>query len=171
MVNQVVVDLKTAVNIGLINEKKLKDENWKLISNNIKLIEKISVLHDSLKYKEPPDTIIKIVNNIPSIYIKTPLLFSKTDKFYSVNGRVTYEGVILDSLAMYSYPEITIGWRRKNFLSKSEPAVTYYNENPHAVVMDMKAIQVENPTKWYDRKILWFLLGSGSFFVISSVVK
>ncbi|MDD4970793.1 MAG: hypothetical protein PHT07_15305 [Paludibacter sp.] len=170
-VNQVVVDLKTAINLGLIDANKMKNENWKLITNNLKLEEEVSILRDSLKYKEPPETIIKIVNNIPSIYIKTPLSFSKTDQFYTIDGHVTHESVILDSLVMFSYPEITIGWRRKNIFSKSVPAVTYYNKNPHFVLKDMKAIQVESSVKWYDRKIFWYLFGAGSVFTLTSVVK
>jgi len=169
---QVIISLENAVKLGLIDNNKIKNENWKLITHNIKLEEQIVIFQDSVSYTNEPDIITISDDTLNRQYMRVPLNFKEDNEFYSISGTVIPRCVLFDKISIYSYPEITIGWKKEGLFKKQEPVVTYYNRNPYSTLKSMDAITIEpRKPRWYESKVFWFLAGFGSAYTLDAVVN
>lgn len=95
--------------------------------------------------------------------------FQKTDKWYSINGKVKKDGILVDSLKLTNESSVTVGYKKTGFLGlKSEPIVEIKNTNPYLSVTKMNNVVVHKKKGIFQKKLFWTGLGVlGGFYLRS----
>jgi hypothetical protein len=172
---QRITDLKTAVEAGLIDNKALRAKGIKDVQTIIDLQVENRRLQLEANYIHPPkiihDTVY--VDGVPVIsdYLKIPQpwLYNK-DPWTYIAGTINSKGVTIDSLITYNQPNITLGWSRK-FLKKSEPIISWSDQNPYSVVRDMSNVVIINNTPFYKKPWFHFCEGVAATFGAQYLIK
>ena len=97
-----------------------------------------------------------------------PKKFSLKDKWYSIDGKVLRDGLLMDSLKISNESSITIGWKNAGFLGlKKEPMVEIKNTNPYLSVTKMSNVVVKKKKGLLQNPIFWTGLGflGGAYFI------
>lgn len=100
--------------------------------------------------------------------IVIPKRFSLKDKWYSIDGKVLKDGLLMDSLKVSNESSVTIGWKNAGFLGlKKEPMVEIKNTNPYLSVTKMSNVVVKKKKGLFQNPIFWSGLGflSGAYFI------
>ena len=165
----VIISYRDAISTGLLDNDRLKELNIKEVELNIRLTEKIAVLEKEAAFDNPPNIVYRdtSINNVDTLlrYIQLPFGFGYTDKWVNLHATVD-ESPIFDTLAIWSYPEITLGWQRQGFLKKKERKIFYTNENPYVYIEDMQNVVINEPKKWFQTDVAKVSGGIVAFEVI-----
>lgn len=97
-----------------------------------------------------------------------PKKFSLKDKWYSIDGKVLRDGLLMDSLKISNESSVTIGWKNAGFLGlKKEPMVEIKNTNPYLNVTQMSNVVVKKKKGLLQNPIFWTGLGflGGAYFI------
>jgi hypothetical protein len=97
-----------------------------------------------------------------------PKKFSLKDKWYSIDGKVLRDGLLMDSLKISNESSVTIGWKNAGFLGlKKEPMVEIKNTNPYLNVTKMSNVVVKKKKGLLQNPIFWTGLGflGGAYFI------
>jgi hypothetical protein len=73
--------------------------------------------------------------------------FGLSTEWYSLNGRVFSEGLIVDSLSIKNEITTNIGWKKDKWYKKKYAVVEVKNTNPHTQVTGMQNVVVKPPKK------------------------
>lgn len=154
MVKQIILDQKKAIELGILNERELRNKYLREVFNVTNLSEQIEILKKQGRYV---DTVyIDTFNQEQWLKIPSTMLFE--DKWYKLN--VTADRIpLLNSLLTYSEPTITIGTIKKGILKKPEKVVIYENMNPYIKLTSAESITIKEQQKWY--QTTWFKVGTG----------
>lgn len=100
-----------------------------------------------------------------------PSKFSKQDKWFSIDGEVQKDGIMVDSLKIQNESSVTIGYKKSGFLGlKSEPLVEIKNTNPYLSVTKMNNVIVKPNKSIFQKKGFWFGVGIlGGIFINSKL--
>jgi len=163
---QIILTQKNAIELGILNEKELRDKYLKEVNNVINLSEEIEILKKQGKWI---DTVyIDTFNQYEWLRIPSTMLFE--DKWYKAS--ITADRTpMLNSLITYSEPTITIGTIKKGLFKKPEMVTMYENANPYIQLKSIESITIKEQTKWY--QTTWFKVGAGVVggAVIVGVIK
>jgi hypothetical protein len=188
----------TSIN-NLYNEFKVKhnEDSSKIYSmqvqyaSSLKDAERKNMALSLMKLKEPNE-IVKIVyktklsTEIPlekpvlidtSLYIKLPQHFKRLDKWFSINGQITTQGVIkIDSLCTNGTFTYAVGdTLRKGFFNrltrKKDHVVRLHIDNPYMQVSNLENIYVREEKKWYQTTGFKMLVGAAIGFGVATSVK
>jgi len=108
-----------------------------------------------------------VLDSLLANSIIIPKGFSLKDKWYSVDGKVLRQGIILDSLRIENESSVTVGWK-KGFLGlKSEPLVEIKNTNPYLSVSKMSNVIIKKKKGLFQNPLFWTGIG----FVGGSLIK
>jgi hypothetical protein len=152
--NQIILSQKQAIEMGVLNEKELRDKYLKEVTNVVKLSEEVRILKQKGKFV---DTVY--IDNFNSYeWIRLPFDVAFGDKWYNLNITVN-ETPLLNSLVTYSEPTITIGTIKKGLFKKPEKVTIYENANPYIKLKSIESITIKEQTKWY--QTTWFKVGAG----------
>ncbi len=89
-----------------------------------------------------------------------PRKFSLKNDWYSFDGKVQRDGLLLDSLSITNESSVTIGWKKSGFLGLSkEPMVEIKNTNPYLSVTKMSNVVVKKKKGLFQNPIFWTGLG------------
>jgi len=177
---QTIVSQKAAIESGLIDREELRANNIKHLQTIVKAEERITNLQQIIAGWVNIDD--NIVENPDSIdleqYIKVPRAFSYKDEWMKIMGLVDKQGVIFsqNDIEIISKPSIIIGKRNKydsrliNFFSTPDPVVIYKNENPYFQLISLENIVIQNPEKWYQKKITWFIFGAATLEILRQII-
>jgi hypothetical protein len=97
-----------------------------------------------------------------------PKKFSLKDKWYSIDGKVLRDGLLMDSLKISNESSVTIGWKNAGFLGlKKEPIVEIKNTNPYLSVTKMNNIVVKKKKGLLQNPLFWSGIGflGGAYFI------
>lgn len=97
-----------------------------------------------------------------------PKKFSLKDKWYSIDGKVLRDGLLMDSLKISNESSVTIGWKNAGFLGlKKEPIVEIKNTNPYLSVTKMNNIVVKKKKGLLQNPLFWSGVGflGGAYFI------
>lgn len=97
-----------------------------------------------------------------------PKKFSLKDKWYSIDGKVLRDGLLMDSLKISNESSVTIGWKNAGFLGlKKEPMIEIKNTNPYLSVTKMSNVVVKKKKGLLQNPIFWTGLGflGGAYFI------
>lgn len=151
---QIILSQKQAIEMGILNEKELKDKYLKEVNNVVKLSEEVSILKKQGKFV---DTVY--IDNFNSYeWIRLPFDVAFGDKWYNLSLTIN-ETPLLNSLITYSEPTITIGTIKKGVFKKPEKVTIYENANPYIKLKSIESITIKEQTKWY--QTTWFKIGAG----------
>jgi hypothetical protein len=152
--NQVILSQKQAIEMGVFNEKELRDKYLKEVNNVVKLSEQIEILNKQGKFI---DTFY--IDNFNSYeWIRLPFNVAFGDKWYNLDITVN-ETPLLNSLITYSEPTITIGTIKKGIFKKPEKVTIYENANPYIQLKSVESITIKEQKKWH--QTTWFKVGVG----------
>lgn len=89
-----------------------------------------------------------------------PKGFSLKDKWYSFDGRVLKNGLMMDSLKITNESSVTVGWKNAGFLGlRKEPVVEIKNTNPYLSVTKMNNVVVKKKKGLLQNPLFWGGLG------------
>jgi hypothetical protein len=97
-----------------------------------------------------------------------PKKFSLKDKWYSIDGKVLRDGLLMDSLKISNESSVTIGWKNAGFLGlKKEPIVEIKNTTPYLSVTKMNNIVVKKKKGLLQNPLFWSGIGflGGAYFI------
>jgi len=98
-----------------------------------------------------------------------PSKFSKTDKWFSLNGEVQKTGILVDSLKIVNESSVTIGYKKTGFLGlKKEPLVEIKNTNPYLSVTKMNNVVIKPNKSIFHSKLFWGGIGIIGGFILNS---
>ena len=148
---QVILNQKDAIKFGL-----LALDNLKKVKSQVSTITKIKIdsvfieLHDTLTLKD-------------TVYLKgfleVPKRFYYKEKYFDLNGIITLDKLIVDSLKLHNEMKLTIGNKSNGFFKKRTPVVKLTNTNPYMTTLDMNNVVIEKDKKVYDNKLFIFGIG------------
>ncbi len=103
--------------------------------------------------------------------IIVPSKFKKEDKWFSIDGEVQKDGIVVDSLKIQNESSVTIGYKKSGFLGlKSEPMVEIKNTNPYLSVTKMNNVVVKPNKNIFKSKFFWGGIGViGGLFLKSKL--
>ena len=149
---QIILSQKDAIANNLLEIKKLKKINSQVVINTITKIDSVFV-----------PFVVDSINNGDTLrednYIIVPQVYSITDKWYSLDGKIQRYGIMLDSLSFHNELQLTIGQKSNGFLKKTTPVVIVEYSNPYVRTTGMQNIVIKNELKWYDKKGFWLGVG------------
>jgi hypothetical protein len=100
-----------------------------------------------------------LVDTLEIKYIQVPQLFSLSETWYSLGGKITESGLLLDSLTFNNELKLTLGNRSNGIFKPTTPLVIVEYSNPYVSTTGLQNIVIQNDLKWYDKK--GFLIGLG----------
>lgn len=166
---QNIITYKQAIAQGLVERDALKDANLKSIQAQIKAQETITNLQAIIASYEPDTMIVRdtVYMEVGFAYLRLPATWQYKDAWLSLRGTNTIDGVVFQpgGISMLNSPQITLAWRHKhesgfrNFFSRPDPVVLYHNPNPYATVTHMENVIIQEPPKWYQRRLPWLAVG------------
>lgn len=146
-VRQENMSFEAAVSAGLIREEDLKEKLLKKAETITKLEERIVILEKPGVFEDPV-----VVDD--SGCVKFPIVMTFGDKYYSLKVTADDPAPVMNSLEVFNFPEITVGWQKlpgvKNMFKAKSPVAVYENENPYAKATDMIHINIVEDKKWYE---------------------
>lgn len=149
----VILDQNDALALGLLEQERLEELNLKTVEVNVRLTERIAVLEKEGEYDDTVYIYVDSTTEDYSRYIKVPAGFMYKDKWVSLHATVDLPYPTFDTIAFWSYPEITLGWQRQGFMKKKQRKVIYTNLNPYITVTDMQNVIIKEPKKWYQTDV------------------
>lgn len=112
------------------------------------------------KYKKG-DTSRAVCDSLKANSVIVPNNFGVTDKWYSINGKVQKNGVLIDSLQVNNESSVTIGWKNSGFLGlKKEAVVEIKNTNPYLQVTKMNNVVIKKNKNIFQKPFFWLGLGA-----------
>ena len=99
--------------------------------------------------------------------IIVPQQFGIRDKWYSIDGKVKKNGLILDSFKIKNESSVTIGYKKSGFLNLGKtPIVEIKNSNPYIDVTKMSNIVIKKNKSVFSKKGFWIGVGIiGGLFI------
>jgi len=148
---QIILSQKEAIDLGLLEIKRLKKIKSKVSTITITKIDTFYI-----PFKE----VLHIHDTIyPIGTLKTPKRFELSNPFYGINGVVLTNGIVIDSLGIKNRMDITIGQKRNGIFKKSTPIVEVVNSNPYVQTLSMQNVIIEDKKRFYESKLFWFGAG------------
>lgn len=109
-----------------------------------------------------------VLDSLIANSIIVPKGFSLKNEWYSIDGKVKRDGLLMDSLKIKNESSVTIGWKNAGFLGlKKEPLVEIKNTNPYLSVTKMSNVVVKKKKGLLQNPIFWTGLGflGGAYFI------
>lgn len=100
-----------------------------------------------------------VLDSLLAHSIIIPKAFSVKDKWYSMDGKVQREGLLLDSLRIVNESSVTVGWKKSFLGLKSEPLVEIKNTNPYLTVTKMSNVVVKKKKGLLQNPLFWTGVG------------
>jgi hypothetical protein len=96
-----------------------------------------------------------------------PRGFKKEDKWFTIDGIVRKDGVMVDSLKIPNESSVTIGYKKSGFLNLGKtPIVEIKNSNPYIDVTKMSNIVIKKNKSVFSKKGFWIGVGIiGGLFI------
>ena len=165
--SQVILTKDQAIKHGLLEIDRLKK-----VQSQVKVITRTQVDSILIPFIDSVDKHILVVDSIN--YLPIPKSFSLTDKWYSFDGVINKQGILMDSISFVNDIRITLGYKKQPFIkdlfSKPIPIVDVLNQNPYTEVTGLQNVVIEERKKFYHKKGFWAGVGFvGGIFVATQL--
>ena len=155
---QVILSQQDAIRYGLLEIENLKKIKSQVRTVSVTKIDSIFIeLHDTLTLK---DTIY------PKGFLEVPKRFDYKEKYFDLQGLVTLDKLIVDSLKLHNEMKLTIGNKRNGWFKKSTPIVELENTNPYMTTLDMNNVIIQKDKRIIDKKAFWVGIGVVGTYLI-----
>jgi hypothetical protein len=106
------------------------------------------------------DTSRSICDSLIANSIIVPQRFSLEQKWYSIDGKVNKNGLLLDSFKIKNESSVTIGYRKYGFLNlKREPLIEIKNTNPYLSLSKVSNVVIKPNKSIFKSKAFWTGIG------------
>lgn len=147
--SQIILSQKQAIENNLIEIKRLKN-----IKSKVSVITQTKIDTLFIPYKKTTnDTIYANANTKNTNY------FDYTEKWFSINGFATDEGININSLSVKNDFSIYIADRKMGLFKKSKPSVMLINKNPYTETIKMNNVVIEYHQPFYKKNWFWGSVG------------
>lgn len=157
----------------------LNDANSKIMALKVLKLRKpkeiVSVVYKTkIKTSVPLDTPIKFDS---TLYLKLPQPFNKTEKWFSLNGKIDIKGtLIIDSLSSFGTLTYGVGDTLRHgifnrIFRKKDHVVRLHIDNPSMEITNLSNIYVRNDKKWYQTTGFKMLIGAAIGIAFTQSVK
>ena len=151
---QIILSQEDAINHNLLEIDRLKKIKSQVVVNTITQIDSVFVPYivDS----------VAVDSTLPTNYISVPKRFSLLDEWYSFNGKIQLNGLLIDSLSFNNELSLTIGNKSQGLFKKPKPLVLVEYSNPYVRTQSMQNVIIKDELKFYDKKVFWLGVGFGT---------
>jgi hypothetical protein len=110
----------------------------------------------------------ELLDSLIANSIILPKSFEVNNKWYSIEGQVKKEGLLIDTLKIINESSVTIGWKNSGFLGlNKDPVVEIKNTNPFLNVTKMDNFVAKKKKNIFQTKLFWAGLGLvGGLFIV-----
>lgn len=160
---QIILSQKDAITNNLLEIEKLKKLKARVVVNTITKIDSVFIpfVSDTTTF----DTLV--IDN----YIIVPKRFSLQQEWYSMDGSILKDGLLMDNLSFNNELKITLGSKSEGIFKSPKPVVLVEYSNPYVSTTGMQNVVIKNDLKFYDRKTFWlgvgFVSGIGTSILIN----
>ena len=114
------------------------------------------------------------VDTVAKHFIQIPKGLTYSDQWFSFNGKVSSDGLDIDSMSMINKFDVTIGWKKPDkpfkFLRKKEPVVELISYNPYSEVNYVNNIVVDDRnSSIFTSKPAMLISGAVGGYVIAKI--
>jgi hypothetical protein len=167
---QTILTQKEAIRLGLLKlDAQIKIAQSQVRQKQEVKIERVEVAYipngyadttEWLKRLHSGDTSKSICDSLIANSIIVPQTFKKEDKWYSIDGKVQKNGLLLDSIRIHNESSVTIGWQKYGFLNlRRKPLVEVKNTNPYIDVPKMDNVVIPPKNGVLNKKGTWLGIG------------
>lgn len=168
--SQTILSQDEAIKLGLLKlEGSIKIVQSQVRQKQIINIDSVAIPYVPENFADTTGWMVKIkqgdsskasLDSLLANSIIIPKKFSLKSEWYSFDGKVQREGLLLDSLAIKNESSVSVGWKKAGFLGLSkEPIVEIKNTNPYLSVTKMSNVVVKKKKGVFQNPIFWSGLG------------
>jgi len=169
--NQTIMTQSDAIKLGLLKlEGQVKDVQSQVKESQEVIIKKVLVPYipdnyiDTSKgwYASLKNGVItkSLVDSLMFNSLIVPRGFKKDDKWFTINGVVKKEGVMIDSIKIPNESSVTIGYKKSGFLNLGRtPIVEIKNTNPYIDVTKVSNVVIKKNRGILNTKGFWIGVG------------
>lgn len=169
--NQTIMTQGDAIKLGLLKlEGQIKEVQSQVKESQEVIIKKVLVPYIPDNYIDTTKgwyaslksgQITKsLVDSLMFHSLIVPRGFKKEDKWFSINGVVKKDGVMIDSLKIPNESSVTIGYKKSGFLNLGRtPIVEIKNTNPYVDVTKVSNIVTKKNKGIFNTKGFWIGVG------------
>lgn len=108
------------------------------------------------------------IDSLISNSIIVPSKFELKEKWFSINGEVKKDGVLINKLLIPNESTVTIGYKKTGFLSLSRKAIVEIeNTNPYLKTTKISNVVIEKNKSLFKKPLFWVIVGGvASHFLI-----
>ena len=110
---QIILSQKDAIANNLLEINKLKEVKSKVVVNTITKIDSVFV----------PYIVDSVDTTLSTNFISVPKRFSLSNEYYSFDGNINLNGLLIDSLSFQNELSLTIGNKSQGIFKKPKPIV------------------------------------------------
>jgi hypothetical protein len=106
------------------------------------------------------DTADSIIDSVLANSVVVPKDFEKNEKWFTVNGQVTKEGVMLNKVVVPNETSVTVGYKKVGFMNLGrKPVVEITNSNPYLSTDNMRNVVIKPNKNIFNNKVFWVGVG------------
>ena len=108
-----------------------------------------------------------VIDSLIANSIIVPKSFATKSKWFSINGKVNKENVLIETLSIPNESSVTVGWKRTGFLWLGKKQfVEVKNTNPYLSVVKLSNVVIEKKKGLLSKPVFWVAVGVVAGFLI-----
>jgi len=163
------------VNIKIKDDQLLKNEQEIFALRVMKMKNPKEVIQFKTRYIIKTEIPLAETEKIDSLnYLRVPVIFSKSEKWFSIDGQITREGnLLIDSLITNGQFTYSLGDTLRNgfinrLFRKSDQVVRLHIDNPNIQLKGMNNIYIKDRKKWFQTTVFKIVFGAFLGFGLAS---
>ena len=174
---QTILTEKEAIKLGLLKlEGEIKKPQSQVRQTQVIRYDSISVAYVPDNFIDSSKWLFKfkkgfksndVIDSLIANSIIVPKSFATKSKWFSINGKVNKENVLIETLSIPNESSVTVGWKRTGFLwLGKKPFVEVKNTNPYLSVVKLSNVVIEKKKGLLSKPIFWVAVGVVAGFLI-----
>ena len=174
---QTILTEKEAIKLGLLKlEGEIKKAQSQVRQTQVIRYDSISVAYVPDNFIDSSKWLFKfkngfksndVIDSLIANSIIVPKSFATKSKWFSINGKVNKENVLIETLSIPNESSVTVGWKRTGFLWLGKKQfVEVKNTNPYLSVVKLSNVVIEKKKGLLSKPIFWVAVGVVAGFLI-----
>lgn len=174
---QTILTEKEAIKLGLLKlEGEIKKAQSQVRQTQLIKYDSISVAYVPDNFIDSSKWLFKfkngfksndVIDSLIANSIIVPKSFATKSKWFSINGKVNKENVLIETLSIPNESSVTVGWKRTGFLWLGKKQfVEVKNTNPYLSVVKLSNVVIEKKKGLLSKPIFWVAVGVVAGFLI-----
>jgi hypothetical protein len=159
---QRIASQENAIAAGLIREEELKKQNIKQAGVVIRLTQQVERLQLQVNITNPDVVTITDKDTVcpEGTFLRVPADFLWEDEWTYLGGTILGPSIRVNALRVTLKPTIILGYQKPSFFKPLKPVVTVGDLNPHASIISMENVVIQNKPPFY--KTTWWYRFEGA---------